>query len=112
MIYFKFVIDNPWFRHQEDFKNRDYLYKEGSFTKHKHWELQISRWEPKRLIEFDLDLRWRGEDHAGPSIEIELFGFMCMTKIYDSRHWNYSKSRWYLPGEEAAEDAERSEDEE
>ena len=106
MIFFKIHLDNPWFRHSEDFESHDYLYREGSFTKHKHWEVQCSRWEPDRLAKFELDLCWRGDDHAGPSINIESYGFMFHAKMYDSRHWNYRASRWYLSGEEVAENEE------
>lgn len=106
MIFFKMAIDNPWFRHRPGWQSRDYLCKVGSITQHKHWELQFTRWEPDRLVRFALDLCWRGDDHAGPSLHLEIYGFMFCAKIYDGRHWNYKKSRWYLPGEEQAEYAE------
>ena len=106
MIYFKFVIDNPWHRPLDDFDSRDFFCKEGSFTRHKHWEVQISRWEPSSLFEFHLDLRWRGRDHAGPEIRMETFGLMFSAKIYDSRHWNYDKARWYFPGKDKEDDDE------
>lgn len=95
MIFFKLVVDNPWFKPSKYFESRDYFYRDGSFTKNKHWELQISRWETCRLADLDLDLRWRGHDHAGPSFEIELFGYMFAAKIYDARHWNHEEGRWY-----------------
>lgn len=56
------------------------------------------------LVNLELDLFWRGHDHAGPSILIELFGYMFHAKIYDSRHWNYDKACWYLPGEQDTKD--------
>lgn len=103
MIFFKFIVDNPWHRPRDDFESRDFFYKDGSFTRHKHWEVQVSRWAPDSLAEIDIDLRWRGSDHAGPSIEIELFGFMLAAKIYDSRHWNHDAGRWYTEEEARAE---------
>lgn len=106
MIFFKFILDNPWFKPREDFKSTNYFYRGGSFTTYKHWEIQVGRWEPRHLVEFEIDTRWAGSDHAGPSIEIEIFGFMLMTTIYDSRHWNHDAGRWYTEDEARAEHEE------
>lgn len=45
----------------------------------------------------------RKQDHAGISFNLELPFIEFEAQIYDCRHWNYKKDRWYLPGEEQAE---------
>jgi len=104
MILLEFTVDNIWYRPRQDFESRDYLCREGRFTQHKHWAVQCTHGQATELVNLELDLFWRGHDHAGPSILIELFGYMFHAKIYDSRHWNYDKACWYLPGEQDTKD--------
>jgi hypothetical protein len=101
MIFFKLTVDNPWYKPKTPNNSKDLFYREGSFTQHKHWEVQCTKWGADDLAVFELDLRWRGRDHAGPEIHVELFGYMFSAKIYDSRHWNYDQARWYLPDEQS-----------
>lgn len=43
-------------------------------------------------------------DHAGFTFELSLFKlFFVSFIIYDNRHWNYEKNRWYLHNEEINE---------
>jgi hypothetical protein len=37
---------------------------------------------------------FRGKDHAGPRIEIGLFGYNSSFAIYDIRHWDYKNNTW------------------
>ena len=69
MIYFNFKLVNP-FRYKET-KSKDYVYKERVIAKNKSVELQISKWgAASYLFTLELDLRWKGQYHAGPSIVI------------------------------------------
>ena len=44
---------------------------------------------------FNFNLSWtRRRDHAGPNIELAIFGLMIMFNIYDNRHWNYDNNDW------------------
>lgn len=83
---------------------KDFFHKSGSISwwKHKHWEIQLTRFSgrPDTILSVDLDLRLNGLGHAGPKFCIEVFGYMFDIHIHDDRHWNYEKNRWYLPGEE------------
>jgi len=98
MIYFNFRLENPWSKQREEV---DYFYKTWHLYKTKYLEVEINRYGINPLFNFVLDLCWRGQDHAGPSIEIALFGFWINLKMYDSRHWNYDENRWEIyPGEE------------
>ena len=46
------------------------------------------------LFVFNLDLRWRGADHIGPSIMVTLLGYTFSVRIVDNRHWDYNKGCW------------------
>lgn len=94
MIFFKFEIDNPWFKPRDDFENQDYYCKDVKLTQHKNFEIQISRFKPARILDIGIDLRWCGQDHQGPGLDLNLFGYMFNVKIYDSRHWKYDEHRW------------------
>ena len=89
MLYLTFSIINPFAR--QDFKNT--FNQSGQLTKHKCWELE-SYYEPRRLLGFDINLEWRGSDHAGPGIELSLLGRTILFKIYDIRHWNSKENNW------------------
>ena len=72
----------------------------GQFkNSHKGWEVQTARWEPSTLVSFDLDLRWRGRDHAGPQFALNVLGFWIEANITDERHWDYEKNTWKAVGE-------------
>jgi hypothetical protein len=47
----------------------------------------------------------RKVDHAGLSIDLELFKFDFGLKIYDGRHWNEEEDRYYIAGEDEWEGA-------
>jgi hypothetical protein len=46
------------------------------------------------LFEFWLELKWKGYDHAGPHVSINLFGQILSVSIYDTRHWNHITDDW------------------
>lgn len=103
MIYLKFLIDNPWFKPNDKFNSKDYMWKDIKLSKNKNFEIQISRFEARELLNVNMDLRWQGQDHAGPELDVNVFGFMFNVKIYDSRHWNYDEHRWKTDAEAQAE---------
>jgi hypothetical protein len=74
----------------------------GTITKNKSWEFEIGRFPEWNWFDFKLKLT-RKEDHAGLYKYVEILGFFISFQIYDNRHWNYEKDRWYLPGEEIEE---------
>lgn len=89
MIYCSFNIANP-FKH-EPFKN--YWQGEISVSKNKTLEFGFYKYA-WNLFEFQLDLRFWGHDHAGPSIEIGVFGYTTRLGISDNRHWNTTANTW------------------
>jgi hypothetical protein len=78
-------------------------HKSGSFEKweNKSWEIEIIQFAPGELFELDIDLDFKGRDHAGPSITLVLLGFSFDFRITDNRHWNHEENRWFEAGEEA-----------
>lgn len=72
-------------------------------TEHKSLELEVGRGSDWRIL--DCHLSWRHKaDHAGPQFDFELYKLIFFTaKIYDHRHWNRDKNRWYEPGEQETE---------
>lgn len=100
MIFFRFMIDNPWHRPNKVRTGHDYYWKDIKISDNKNFEIQISRFPARNILDIGLDLRWRGSDHQGPELDINIFGYMFNIKIYDSRHWNHEKNRW-MTGEEA-----------
>lgn len=91
MINIWLAIKNPF--KCADFKN--YVCYTKLIAKHKAFEVQVSKYADN-FLEFNLNLNWRGEDHAGPSIEINLFGWTLCVKIYDTRHWDYENNCWQV----------------
>jgi hypothetical protein len=91
MINFSFNLGWPWFKEYEGLST-DYFYKWWKLSEHKTAEFQISK-GGKTLIGFSV--RWDHRcDHAGVSLNIELFRRFLHVNIHDNRHWNYEKNRY------------------
>jgi len=91
MIRICLKIKNPW---SCDLAHHDYFYKHKRLSKNKSFEIQIFRSSPYDLISFDLGLFWRGEDHAGPSLDLCFYKYCLNIKLYDHRHWDYEIGNW------------------
>lgn len=92
MIYLNFTIQNPW--HNES-KNpwRDLGQDEWHITKNKLFCFRLDHYTHD-WFEFGINTRWRGDDHAGPSIDLRVLGLGVHIGIRDYRHWNYEENRW------------------
>ena len=87
MIYLSLSLSNP-------FSNRySVVYgKTGkTWNPHKFWDLSICK--QSSIIGFTFDFTTR-QDHAGFSLEIELFGWGIEYRFYDNRHWDYKNGCW------------------
>lgn len=91
MIKTNITIRNPFAKDEKCLLAWD---KTLALTKHKTFEVEVCSASMYNLFEFSLDLSWRGRDHAGPELHVELVGFEATIKIYDNRHWNYIKGTW------------------
>lgn len=89
MIQLWMSIENPF--KYDNFKS--YWDKTWVLTKNKAVEVEFSKYA-YNVLEFGLDLRWRGSNHAGPGLEINLLGYTARVKFYDSRHWDDEKNDW------------------
>lgn len=94
MIYCKLKALNPFWKPNSHFASKDYYYKHVTLTSNKSFEIQISRFDAYHVFDVGLDLRWWGSDHAGPELEISIWGFTFMVKIYDHRHWDIDQHCW------------------
>lgn len=83
-------VTNP-FVTNHNFKN--IFNKYGSFTKHKHWEVEII-FNKAIIAGFELQTHLWGSDHAGPSLRISLLGLELHINMYDSRHWSHKTNTW------------------
>jgi hypothetical protein len=93
MIFLNFRIQNPF--HNDWAKLRDWFWWDRKLTKHKNFEIQLGHFHNlPTLFSFEVDTRWRGHDHAGPSFDLTILWFYVMVKIYDNRHWDYSENKW------------------
>jgi hypothetical protein len=89
MITFSLRLANP-FKHKpfQNYWQGDYL-----ITKNKMLEIGFYKyaWD---LFELSVDLRWQGHDHAGPSFEINFFGYTGRIAVADRRHWDSEANTW------------------
>ena len=91
MIKTTLQITNPFAK--DSFKQASW-FKVGKLTKNKSWELQVWKGSVYELLKLELDLAWRGHDHAGPNLSVGVLGIEITIKIYDNRHWDYEKGTW------------------
>ena len=90
MLELSIGITNPFAKHN-GFKNL--VNWNGSFTTHKHWEIELNI-NKEILLGFELGTHIWGSDHAGPSLRLGLLFIELHINIYDSRHWSYTNNTW------------------
>jgi hypothetical protein len=99
MIWINISVRNPFWRSRMDKGFRNYFSRERLITANKFVGIDITRhWY--YLCRLAINIGWQGEDHAGPSIEIELLGHGVQFYLRDRRHWNYDEDRWWNPDED------------
>lgn len=96
MIRLRFNITNPF---AKTIESKDYFMWNKSLSKNWAAEFQVSRFSTYNIFDFTVDLNWFGQDHAGPQLEFEIFGYSFNFKIYRKHHWNYEENRWYREDE-------------
>jgi hypothetical protein len=70
-------------------------------TANKSFEIQVGRFRDGSV--FEISLEWtRRQDHAGLGLHMEVWGFHLIATLYDNRHWDYEKGKWYDRAEEKA----------
>lgn len=89
MLAFRLSIRNP-FKYGEW---RDIWQKSWRITKNKTLEICLDHYAYE-LFELDITTAWRGSDHAGPSLSINLFGLGFRISLPDNRHWDHINNRW------------------
>jgi hypothetical protein len=93
MIQFYLEIKNPFFKTSMNEWQRVYFEFAKNVTKNKTFDMSISR-HAYYLFSVNLNLDWRGNDHAGPKLQICLFGYSLHVNLSDNRHWNDEENRW------------------
>lgn len=89
---FIFSINNFFFK-KNSFKNLFFYFRPITKNKYVEFEISKSNWY---LFKIDIDLSFRGKDHAGFRFEFVILGLEVSLHFYDSRHWDYKTSYWEL----------------
>ena len=89
MIYWAFRINWPF----KEISQKDYFCEDWQLTKNKNLEIQLSR-GGNSLVGIRFDFAPWGRDHAGATLELELFRHFFIINIYDRRHWDYENACW------------------
>jgi hypothetical protein len=92
MIHFNIAIQNPW-HNEKNNQWRDFYQNSWSLTENKRINVCIDYYT-WNWFKFEVDTRWSGYDHAGPRVEIILFGLGLSVDINDTRHWDCDTNSW------------------
>ena len=79
------------------FLNKRTIYTSNTWRKRLPYERSIELEYGKidnTFLTIDLSLELKGSDHAGPSIELSIFGYGFRLEIPKARHWNYEENCW------------------
>lgn len=90
-MYFCLKLYNPF--KKSDFDNLYCKEERIPYTENKNWSFEILK-ENNLLFEFSFNICFRGQDHAGPEVQLGLFGYSILLRMYDQRHWNYDRNCW------------------
>lgn len=94
MFKFALQLKNPFFKENDNFLSKTYFHFENKLFGTKAINFQISRFDSYYLVDFDLDIRFSGRDHAGPNFDFWILGFGLNLNLYDVRHWDYENECW------------------
>ena len=103
MLQFSISIKNPFVKS----KLYELYSKSGDFGTirwlHEHaWEIEL--WHDDTYwFNFDVNLAWRGNDHAGPRIRLAVATIVLEMSIYSVLHWDYAKGTWQEIDEDPSE---------
>jgi hypothetical protein len=75
--------------------------KDIQLSENKSFGIQTEFGKNSNFNPFEFLIKWTTkQDHAGFRFVFGIYRlFWISIEIYDHRHWNYEKDRWYLPGE-------------
>lgn len=93
MINFYLGIQNPFWKQRMNSWFKNFFCLELAVSRNKTLEINLVRhfyW----LFSVTVDGRWKGEDHAGPELELNLLGFQLSINLRDNRHWDYDQDCW------------------
>jgi hypothetical protein len=72
---------------------KSYFTRTGKVSTNKYWEIQ-SYFYNFYMLELSVHFKWSGYSHAGPTVEIGIFGYYLVCKVYDCRHWDHVANKW------------------
>jgi hypothetical protein len=87
MINFKFEIVNPW---SSRFGNI-FCHAGSTPIKNKFWEVQAMRTDDIVSLDFRITTHC---DHAGVDLWLGLASYSINFRLYDARHWDYSRGQY------------------
>lgn len=90
MIYFRLDIKNIFKKKDSNFREKNWYHK---LPYERSIEIDYGEINDT-LLTTELDTSFSGRDHAGPEIELSIFGYGARIMIPKSRHWNYRKNCW------------------
>jgi len=90
-VHLSFSLENPY---RSTNYAKTIFYRNKRLSENKTFEIQFARFQAWYIINFELEIKFSGKDHAGPRLEIEIFSWFFEIKIYDNRHWNYDLYKW------------------
>lgn len=95
MIQVSLSLRNPWGNRQKYEPIREGVYE----TPFKHKYLELNVYRDDNLLTLSMNLTHR-QDHAGLDVHLGFAGYNLHVNLYDNRHWNYEKNRYYIYTEE------------
>ena len=95
-MFLLFNINNPFKKLISKFYYKHYWCWDKKLATHKFFEIETFV-DSEYLFELQADLRFRGRDHAGPSITLSVLCLAVSARIYDHRHWDYENNCWEDP---------------
>lgn len=87
-------IQNPFSKDISTNTKKPYYCSYYPITRNKFFELECGKYSSYDLLKVQFDTRWRGSDHAGIGFVFDLWGWMFIAYIRDSRHWDYKNGTW------------------
>jgi hypothetical protein len=94
MVNIKIGLKNPWYKNGNKLPYHLFCF-EPKISKNKAICIQLSNMKSNYyLFDFYISTDFRGRDHAGPVVHIDIMGLFFMFQFYDVRHWDFENDCW------------------
>jgi hypothetical protein len=93
MIELSVSVRNPFWKNSMNSLFKTCVCKSWRVSENKTLEFEVNR-HFYYVFGLNIDTSLTGKDHAGPNLNVDLFGYSVSIALHDNRHWDDETNDW------------------